>query len=173
MSKFFVYLMTLNNGKRYVGMTKHYPRRIEEHSSSQWPIGAALRVHGLRSHELLGEFETREEAAAFEVEKIAELNTRLPHGYDVTPGGEGHSVKHPPEVCLNISEKLKKVYSDPCRRQNISDGRKRYMENGGLEAARASAANMRSYLDKAAHAEMLRSQASRAAHARWAKHREK
>ncbi len=96
---FFVYLITNTvNGKRYVGKTKNVSRRWMTH------IQAAKRGSGLLLHrairkyraehfkvEVLHRCDTDAEALALEVDEIARLATRSPHGYNLTAGGEGLS----------------------------------------------------------------------------------
>lgn len=47
--EYIVYIATAQNGKRYVGITNNFKRRMKEHNSSPYPFGRALRKHGRES----------------------------------------------------------------------------------------------------------------------------
>lgn len=169
-----VYLLTLGSGKCYVGLTGDLGRRLKEHvSSPQYLVGSAVKKHGIAFHEVLGEFATLPEAASFEVKEIERRSTLTPGGYNITRGGQGHAVSHSQETCAKLSKIAKERMADPEKRRVLSESRLlRLAEDPRfLEQSRRSAARMRESLDRDSHNEMLRSQASRAAHARWEKYR--
>jgi len=85
------------NGKIYVGYTgKTAEERFKAHLlNARWrkrtALYDAIRTYGNDSFsvELLVECETHEQACAKEIKFIAELNSMLPNGYNMTSGGDG------------------------------------------------------------------------------------
>lgn len=102
-----VYLVTCKtNGKQYVGKTKHSTEgRWKLHlkharGGSPMLLQRAIRKHGEENFTVvkIAECETAEELNQLEIEKIAELNTRIPFGYNVTKGGDGGCGHQPGET---------------------------------------------------------------------------
>ena len=91
-----IYKITcLVNGKLYVGQTRQkLSRRITEHkrdsSKGSIGLGAAIRKYGWEnfSVEVIEECPV-DKLSEREIFWIAELNSRSPHGYNLTDGGEG------------------------------------------------------------------------------------
>lgn len=99
-----VYMHTLPNGKKYVGITK-------QELNNRWQNGRGYEKHNKRfynailkygweniKHEVLFENLTQEEAFKLEIELIALNESNNPnYGYNQTEGGEN--------VCLGIADK--------------------------------------------------------------------
>jgi group I intron endonuclease len=112
-----VYLLTnLENGKRYVGKTKHdLDRRWYNHiqdarGGSSYAIHAAIRKYGRESFNraVLGEYTTEEEALLAEKKFIAKLGTFGENGYNMCEGGRGAiGFKHRPEAIAKLREASK------------------------------------------------------------------
>ena len=89
-----VYILTCRTtGKKYVGMTNDFNRRMSEHSiglDGETNLQQAIRDFGWNSFEYQVYMWnlTREEARSVEIQMIAKLNTYR-FGYNMTSGGEG------------------------------------------------------------------------------------
>ena len=87
----FIYKITNKlNGKIYVGQTTRNPiERFKEHKHADSIIGKAIRKYGTENFEIdiLDECETFDELNECEMFWIAELNCKVPNGYNVTDGG--------------------------------------------------------------------------------------
>jgi group I intron endonuclease len=87
-----VYLITLCNGKQYVGQTtKSLSARVNEHLRSRYLIGKALRKYKEFTVSILFESKDQGQLLQKEREFIAKLGTQYPGGYNLTAGGEGVS----------------------------------------------------------------------------------
>jgi len=94
-----VYVHTcIPSGKSYVGYTSHgMERRWKEHCTDALRyklkrlLHQAIRKYGTDAweHRVLSVHSTEDEAEAAEIRCIAELNTMMPNGYNMTLGGEG------------------------------------------------------------------------------------
>lgn len=86
-----VYCLTAPNGKRYVGVTCDFRRRLREHLRARSVIGQALRKYGLGSFQIiiLARTATSEEALEIERREVDRLRTLSPGGYNVAKGGKG------------------------------------------------------------------------------------
>lgn len=99
MHTMWVYLITnVKNGKRYVGITtvgveKRWVRHIACAPHTRRPLAHAIMHHGAHSFNVttLEECCDKAELCKREQHWIAELGTRVPHGYNLTDGGEGMS----------------------------------------------------------------------------------
>lgn len=92
--------LIISNGRPYVGVAIDPQRRLRDHRGADTYLGRSLRKHGLDSFELLAEGLSWEEALARDIEEIAARNTRMPHGFNMTAGGEG---------CLGLAPSEKAV----------------------------------------------------------------
>lgn len=109
------------NGKIYVGYTKKtVEERFEAHLlNARWrrktALYDAIRAYGNESFsvQLLVECETHEQACAEEIRLIAELNSMLPSGYNMTRGGDGVPV--PIEVLKEAGRKKLGVVTEKQR----------------------------------------------------------
>lgn len=91
-SIYLVYKHTCPEGKSYIGITDNYEQRCESHQqfTSGCPaFNAAILKHGWShfTHEILLSGLTLMEALYIEVLMIRHHNTRLPNGYNMSPGG--------------------------------------------------------------------------------------
>lgn len=93
-----VYIITnLKNRKIYIGKTiKTAEKRWAEHLSHarygvRTPLHASIRKHGAAAFSVETLFESNDPAVlnADEIEMIAMLGARHPHGYNLTEGGDG------------------------------------------------------------------------------------
>ena len=136
MKKFWVYIHTCPNGKKYVGVTGRDPE-------SRWKEGrgyqtnkhfySAILKYGWTNfeHEVF-EVDSKEEMYRKEVELISFYHSNDPeYGYNNSTGGEKSSLgcKHSEEYKKKISEAgkrvQKKVHSDPEYRKRISEANKK------------------------------------------------
>ena len=125
---YFVYLFRFSNGKWYIGVTNDYQRRFSEHrqlSKEVLPmqvVHRALRKYGWGDvvNSFLGQFKTEQDAKDFEKTCIVKFKTKVPHGYNMTDGGDG--VLNPTsETIRRRSESLKKAFTDPGERKKRSE----------------------------------------------------
>lgn len=89
-----VYLLTFRSGKSYVGIARNLRVRLNQHRISaekgkQYAISCAWRKYGQPEVRVLVTALTLEDAFVVEKEKIVELGTKAPLGYNMTDGGEG------------------------------------------------------------------------------------
>lgn len=105
-----VYLITVENGKCYIGITKNDTpsMRLREHHSSIQPIGRAIRKYGIKSVEIIGRASNWDDLCILEIGLINKYGTKKPNGYNLTAGGEG-SLGHRPskETRAKMSKRLK------------------------------------------------------------------
>lgn len=123
-----IYILTNTvNGKQYVGMDSNLPSRAHRHLSGNTKecrlIHRAIQKYGKDTFSI----ETipcpdisHDALCALEQAKIAELNTKAPHGYNLTDGGEG-SVNPSLETRQKVSEALKGHEVTLETRQKISE----------------------------------------------------
>ena len=87
----YLYMISdLTNGKKYIGVTNNYERRIKEHLSGGKHGNkeiAKVLDHDFECEIL--EAGTREDILAMEKEAIELLDCIYPKGYNISPGGEG------------------------------------------------------------------------------------
>lgn len=122
-----IYVITnLLTGMKYVGQTtRSLKERFREHMKSDYLIGRAIRHYGVENFtvEVIEECATPEQLNEREIFWIAKLNTKHPHGYNFTDGGQqgaspsaesrkkmsdAHTgVKRSPETVARMSESQK------------------------------------------------------------------
>lgn len=98
-----IYKITSPSNKSYIGQTVRLKQRLScyEHlrCKNQSAIYNAILKYGWENMkvEILWEKESKErlveELNELEIKYIAEFNTKVPNGYNLTAGGEGHEVK--------------------------------------------------------------------------------
>lgn len=103
-----LYRITFPNGKAYIGITSDFARRMKAHRSASrnvdLPVCRAIAKHGwenvTREVLVVGPYDyiRQLESAA-----IVAFNTRIPHGYNVSEGGE-FAPSSAPEVRAKISK---------------------------------------------------------------------
>ena len=92
-----LYRLSFPSGKKYYGITKHYAQRMREHAldsrAPSYAVHFAIRKYGWENvtKEILCEG-SRNIVCQLEISAIATDNTRLPNGYNGTPGGDGGGV---------------------------------------------------------------------------------
>lgn len=106
--KYAIYIITnIVNAKQYVGITNNLARRWKEHkgmNGSSKALHKAMDEHGASNFVFthVADAFDRESADALERMLIVEHNTKYPHGYNLTSGGQGIS-----EVCDETKEKMR------------------------------------------------------------------
>lgn len=147
MTAYVIYVITCSaNGKKYVGYTKRTAEwRFQCHiDNARWnKVGAiydAIRVYGVGAFSVQKHSECADHKTACETERqlIASMATLLPHGYNMTFGGDG--VPLTPERYREVGlkkrgkrsaasvaywEKLKGRKLSPEHREKLSESLKR------------------------------------------------
>lgn len=103
-----VYSLTCKlNGKQYVGQTTHtIKERFNQHARKNSVVGKAICKHGRENFlcTVLKVCASKEELNRWEKFFIVLLNTKVPHGYNLTDGGEGTvGLERTPEHRAKIS----------------------------------------------------------------------
>ena len=102
-----IYVITcLLTGMKYVGQTTRSVKvRFKEHSKKNTPLGKAIQEFGEENFiiEVIEECETEKQLNEREIFWVAQLNCKVPNGYNQTDGGET-GCPHKQEACLKISE---------------------------------------------------------------------
>lgn len=127
----WIYLLEFPNGKRYVGLTTVSPkRRYGRHKAAaakpenKSRVYQAWRKHGPPSLQVLAEI-PNEKLANAEREYIAAMNTRIPHGYNQSEGGEGaFGIAVSEETRRKISEAQKGKVISEYSRQRMADAKR-------------------------------------------------
>ncbi len=139
-----LYKLMFASGKSYIGQTTRVLRiRITAHRQSakrgsMLPVHCAWRKHGDPEVIVIGQYQTHDELHAAEKAAIIAVNALVPHGYNVSIGGDTAPSKNP-EVAAKISAKAKgrkildvsawvesskEKWKDPEYRKKVSDGLK-------------------------------------------------
>lgn len=86
---FLVYKATLRkDGRRYIGVTNNFKRRMKEHRTSPYPFGRALRKYGEGSFDFdFEEFETEEAAYQREAELVTDKEVSSDSYFNCCVGG--------------------------------------------------------------------------------------
>lgn len=92
------------NGKRYVGQTINFTKRLNGHKNSKlnFPFGNAIRKYGLDGFDFLTLRYNSEYLDFWESHWIEHLSTLHPNGYNLMTGGA--APKHVEETKKKISE---------------------------------------------------------------------
>ena len=128
--KNIVYRVDFPNGKSYVGVTSYNLNyRKREHfykvrRGSKTAFHCALRKYWKHNKwSILGEYETFDCAKKKEIELIKSLDTRAPHGYNLTTGGDGIvGQKFSLEYRKKLSEAHMGYVMPQSQKDNISKG---------------------------------------------------
>ncbi len=126
---FTIYKHTCNvTGKSYIGQTKNIKQRNWTHGRpySRCPaFRNAVQKYGWENFvtEILFDGLSITEANALEEQAIREHNTRVPHGYNLEPGGRNHT--HHAETRKKLSERPKRLISEQTRAKLVASRRKR------------------------------------------------
>jgi hypothetical protein len=115
MSKYVVYSLTNKvNGKKYIGQTTNYSRRMLGHKKETHCVvlHRAIQKYGWENFDKEVLVETdKENVDELERRLIKEHKSRIPNGYNIRAGGEANSEHHPSSV-----HKMKKAqpHRKPC-----------------------------------------------------------
>ncbi len=120
MEQSHVYLITVKNGKQYVGKANDPDGRLKSHWKNKTYLGHSLRKHGLKSHDILSSHDT--EAAAYEEEQrqIKVLGTLHPGGLNMTSGGS-HNFRASDETRRRQSVSSVERWAEPGVREAYSE----------------------------------------------------
>lgn len=133
------------NGKRYVGYTaKTAEARFEQHmQNARWKRKSALydavRCYGREAFtvDVLLACDTHAEACEHEIRLIAEIGSLLPHGYNMTTGGDG--VPLTPEQIKQANDKKRGRFTE---KQREAANRRRGTKASPETRAKLSAARI-------------------------------
>lgn len=121
-----IYKLNFPSGKSYIGLTvQTLKNRLRAHrgwasSGKNGALHSAMRKYGLRSMEveILANENDFEKLKLLEIRYIKEYRTKVPHGYNLTDGGDGVLGVIITEECRqNRSVGQRKSFSDPERRR--------------------------------------------------------
>jgi len=108
----FVYVITNKlDMKQYVGITTNMRKRWGEHklaSNNKNALGRAIQKYGAINFDMqhIASATDWTNAGLVETALIQQLNTKAPHGYNLTNGGDGTlGFKHTAEECQRRSER--------------------------------------------------------------------
>ncbi len=158
-----IYKITcLVNGKIYIGQTtRSVEERFQEHMDSPYPLGCAIRKHGVENFkiEVIAVCATKEELDAQEIRFIAEYDCMVPKGYNCTAGGHNGSLSEEtkarlsaavlaynaahPEIHEIISEANIRRFSDPVEREKQAERTRKSFEDPERAAKHAESQRRR------------------------------
>lgn len=142
MKAYKVYLIeNIVNGKVYVGWTSQsLKKRFYQHSRSEWPIGRAIKHHGVNSFTIkeLDSFGDRESVLKSEIYWVDfyKANT-YDAGYNCTRGGEDSPKERNADVYKTdkFKDKMRtkafKQYADSSKKKTHVDGIRKYWDTLG------------------------------------------
>lgn len=112
-----IYLITnIENKKQYVGITKFsIEERFSQHTKRGFLLTQAIQKYGEQnfSIELIEEVESADRAYELEIFYIQKYNTKVPHGYNLTNGGDGiYGVVISEDDRKRRSEIMKKLHKE-------------------------------------------------------------
>lgn len=125
-----LYKLTSPSGKSYIGITnktfeKRWLKHIEQAKQNrEGALYNAIRKYGHENFtkEILKESEIWTDLCKLEQEKIKEMNTMYPNGYNLTIGGEGVQGRFVSEESrIRMSLAQKKRFQNPEQRQKMSE----------------------------------------------------
>ena len=130
-----IYKITnLIDNKIYIGYKKHFISEKELLLSNYYGSGVlikkAIKKYGNENfkREVLEICDSIESMLNQEIYWIKELNSQVPNGYNILPGGIfGDTISHNPnkiEICKKMSIAQRKKYEDPKEREKTSIGAK-------------------------------------------------
>ena len=118
------------NGKIYIGQTtRTVEQRFKEHMESPYPLGNALRFHGIENFtvEIIAECDNQEQLNEREIHFIAEYDCMVPKGYNCNEGGHNGSASE--ETKSRISEGTVRRFSDPEERAKQAERTRKSFED--------------------------------------------
>lgn len=151
-----LYRLTFPNGKSYIGATTiGAETRLAHHRiqarrrAPRFPVHCALKKYGPAVVlDVLGSFETREQAFAAEIEAIEKHGTRCPDGYNMTDGGDGVTCDVPAEARARAAEKMRGRPLSPEHRARLSDAHRGKVLSPEHRAKMSESAKKRGALNK-------------------------
>ena len=124
MKTFVIYVLTSPSGKRYVGQTSNFKKRMRRHELARrnMAIHAAIRKYGWENFEkeIVSDNVPAEDVDYFEKRWIQHLNTLAPNGYNLNGGGNGSKI---------VSAETSRKISESNRGRRLSDDTKRKIGN--------------------------------------------
>lgn len=128
-SIYLIYKHTSPSGKSYIGQTKNYHRRCNEHQTSAGCVSFSNAIQKYTwerfTHEILVEHLTIDEANILEEQLIKDHNTLAPNGYNLTTGGNSRKCSDETKIKLSIARQLQpiRLHTEESK-QKISDAKK-------------------------------------------------
>jgi group I intron endonuclease len=122
-----IYIITCTvNAKQYVGIAADLERRWKRHRNANEGqlIHKAIKKYGVDSFVFthIADAFDAESAKMIERMLIAEHNTKMPHGYNMTDGGDGTlGMAKTEEHKQKLRESNKRTYSDDALRAKIGE----------------------------------------------------
>lgn len=108
---YIIYIHTSPSGKKYIGQTKNYKRRCNDHKRGceNHPFSNAIKKYNWNNftHELWAEGLSLEEANTYEEFLIDYYNTISPKGYNLDTGGLNHKTHEETKKKQSIAKKGK------------------------------------------------------------------
>lgn len=137
-----LYKLTAPNGKSYIGITSHaVASRIARHiANARQGVGgalsAALRKYGPDTFvlETLVETDDWTDLCRLEREAIQVYGTLVPHGYNLTTGGEGVLGPRSDTARINISIAQQKRFQNPHERARMKEFSTRGLQSPKMKA---------------------------------------
>jgi len=125
---YFVYALTFNNGKVYIGMSKTdsnglYESRYKSHkyaarSGKKLPVYCAWRKHGAPIMHIISTHNSRDECCSAEISEIdLRDSTNNKKGYNILKGGQGQDSATNPVMHALMRER---VWDNPAWRAKLS-----------------------------------------------------
>ena len=151
----FIYKITFDNGKNYIGLTTSLEDRIKEHKQCAKSGNNRILYNALRKFKMEDTFElikidsanTQEELCQKEKYYIYQYNSYYKNGkgYNMTYGGDGSfGYKFTKKQRQKISEANKERFKDPEEIKKNSEAQKNYHLNNP-EAAQKKSEEMKNY----------------------------
>ena len=149
---YFVYKITCrNNGKCYIGVTKHPKQRYKDHCfdarhNSPFPVHNAMRKHGIHQFDFEVIYGSKDEKYIREEMETYFINLYDSHrnGYNCTDGGEGTSGHIPTEETRQKRSKtMKEFHADPTKNVEYRAAMKAMAQRPEVRQQRSEAAKKR------------------------------
>lgn len=126
--RYILYVHTFPNGKQYVGITSQKPEKRWKNGMGYKGSNAVFKAivkYGWNNikHDILFENLTKKQAEKTEVKMIKELNTKVPHGYNLCDGGNlvtGHKLSQTTKNKLRKINLGKRYSKDVKKKQTIA-----------------------------------------------------
>ena len=125
--KMIIYLAEDKNKKSYIGKTEQkFKNRIKEHIRHDRTLfEKEINTQGIENFKwmILDYGKTKKDLYEKEIKYIAEFNTKVPYGYNMTAGGSGTKDYIYSDEGKELQSKIKtKFYKDPKNRAKVKKG---------------------------------------------------